>query len=292
MSLDDFKDETFFEWLETCARFFRANRIEMEATATVVDNIINLVKTTIASIDRVNLRQLYTTFQDTIEVEFSKKGQYENKILVKLQDQYRNAIKNYSTNTQNAFETSKRYERHNQRRLSSHNVETLRYLVTREPKVELEQRFIGLSYAYASFINGVFRFTIQDCYTWEKVSNGENVDPDVIADMEVADIHNYYKQKNDLLYFEGFDSVVRNAVAHSNFEFDSKTGEITYVAEGRRVTSPTGTPSTNRQTVTYSFDQMVENYQKLEKIYELIMITNQVLMVNTCLAKLTERHSP
>jgi len=290
LSLDDFGDEVFFEWLDTCAKFFRSNRIAMEATATVVDEIIILVKNTIASIDREKLRPLFTKFQDTIEVEFSKKGQYENKILVKLQDQYRNVMKNYTTNMQNAFEASKRYERNNQRRISSHNLETLRHLVLREPKVDLEKSFIGLSYAYASLVSGIFRFTLQDCYTWEKLSDGEVVDPNVVANKDVPYFQNYYKQKNDLIYFEGYDPIVRNSVAHSNFEYDTESQEITYVNESQPGTSLTGVTTTDRKTVTYSYEQMVENYHKIEKIYELIMITNQVLMVNTCLFKLTERH--
>jgi len=276
MSLDDFGDDVFIEWLKDCAKLFRSQRLEMEATAIVVDKIIALIRNPISKIDQAGLQKLFTEYQNTMEVEFSKKGDYEKKIVIKLLDQSRKALTDYLPNTQNAFETSKRYERVKQRTNSNHNVETLRYLVLREPKVDLEKRFIGLSYAYANLVNGVFRFSIQDCYTWGKISNGETVDPDVIADMEVGDIRNYYNQKNDLLYFEGYDSIVRNGVAHSNFEFDSKTQEITYVAEGGRVTSPTGAPSTNRQTVTYSFEQMVENYQKLEKIYELVLITNQV----------------
>lgn len=290
MSIDDFGDEVFLEWLQDCAKLFRSQRLEMEATAVVVDEILELINRTMSKIDQDGLKKLFTKYQNTMEIEFSNKGDYEKKIVIKLLDQSRKALTNYLTNTQNAFETSKRYERVKQRMNSNHNVETLRYLVIRDPQVDLEKRFIGLSYAYANFVNGVFRFSIQDCYTWEKISNGDNVDPDDIADMEVADIHNYYNQKSDLLYFEGFDSVVRNAVAHSNFEFDPITGEITYVAEGRREISPTGTLTTNRQTVTYSFEQMVENYQKLEKIYELVLITNQVPKVSTCLAKLTERH--
>ncbi len=290
MSLDDFDDEVFLKWLDNCAAFFRSNRIKMEATATVVDDMISLIKKTISSIDKEKLSQLFTTLQDTIEVEFSKKGEYENKIIVKLHNQLRISMKDHLTNMLNAFETSKRYERNSQRRISSHNLETLRYLVIREPQVDLEKTFIGMSYAYANLISGIFRFTLQDCYTWEKVSEGRVVDPDIIADMDVPDFQNYYKQKNDLLYFEGYDPIVRNSVAHSNFEYDPQSQEITYVNEGEQGTSPVGLETTNRKTVTYSFEQMLENYHKIEKIYELIMITNQILMVNTCISKLVERH--
>jgi len=290
LSLDDFDDEVFLKWLDNCTAFFRSNRIEMEATATVVDDMIILIKKTISSIDKEKLSQLFTTLQDTIEVEFSKKGEYENKIIVKLHNQLRISMKDHLTNMLNAFETSKRYERNSQRRISSHNLETLRYLVIREPQVDLEKTFIGMSYAYANLISGIFRFTLQDCYTWEKVSEGRVVDPDIIADMDVPDFQNYYKQKNDLLYFEGYDPIVRNSVAHSNFEYDPQSQEITYVNESEQGTSPVGLETTNRKTVTYSFEQMLENYHKIEKIYELIMITNQILMVNTCISKLVERH--
>ena len=290
MTLDDFDDGVFLKWLEDCAAFFRSNRIEMKATANVVDNIIILIKKTISSIDREKLSKLFTTLQDTIEVEFSKKGEYENKIIARLHNQLRISMKNHLTNMLNAFETSKRYERNSQRRISNHNLETLKYLVIREPQVDIEKTFIGMSYAYANLISGIFRFVLQDCYTWEKVSVGEIVDPEVIVDMDVPDFYNYYKQKNDLLYFEGYDPIVRNSVAHSNFEYDSQSQEMTYVNESEQGTSPVGLTTSNRKTVTYGFEQILENFHKIEKIYELIMITNQILMVNTCILKLVERH--
>lgn len=290
LSLDDFNDKLFFEWLDNCTAFFRSNRIEMEATATVVDDMIILIKKTISSINREKLSQLFTTLQDTIEVEFSKKGTYENKIIAKLHDMLRISMRNHLTNMLNAFETSKRYERNSQRRISSHNLETLKYLVIREPQVDLEKTFIGISYAYASLISGIFRFTLQDCYTWEKVSTGKIVDTDIVANMDVPDFYNYYKQKNDLLYFEGYDPIVRNSVAHSNFEYDPQSQEMTYVNESEQGTSPAGLTTSDRKTVTYSFEQMLENYHKIEKIYELIMITNQILMVNTCISELVKRH--
>lgn len=289
MSLDDFEDEVFLGWLDTGINFFKSPRIDMKLSAKIIEDIVTQVKQK-PNLDHGKIKKLFTDLQDTIDVEFSKKGEYEKKIIEKLHNQIKTALKNHNTEVQNAFQTSKRYERTKQRYVSSHNVETLRYLVTREPREDVEKRFIGLSYAYSNLISGVFRFSIQDCYTWEKISNGEQVDPDVIADMDVAEIYNYFKQKKDLLYFEGFDLVVRHAVAHSNFEFDSSTEEITYVNETRNVTSSTGTTGTNRQTSTYSYEQMVENYEKLEKIYELVMVTTQELMVSTCLAKLTERY--
>lgn len=290
MSLDDLEDKVFLQWLENSTTFFRSPRIEMDATAKVVDEMIILIKGTISSIDGVKLNQLFITLQDTIEIEFSKKGEYENKIITKLHDQLRISMKNHVTNMRNAFETSKRLERNSQRRISNHNLETLKHLVIREPQVNLEKTFIGMSYAYANLISGIFRFVLQDCYTWEKVSEGEIVDTDIIANMDVPDFYNYYKQKNDLLYFEGYDTIIRNSVAHSNFEYDSQSEEMTYVNESKEGTSPAGLTTSNRKTVTYSFEQMLENYEKIEKIYELIMITNQILMVNDCISKLVERH--
>jgi len=35
LSLDDFGDEVFIEWLKDSAKLFRAQRLEMEATAIV-----------------------------------------------------------------------------------------------------------------------------------------------------------------------------------------------------------------------------------------------------------------
>lgn len=288
MSLDDFKDEVFFEWLDNSVKFYNAQRIEMKATSKSVEEIITTLKQT--TLDANKLKQQFTNFQDTIDVEFSKKGDYEKRIVNKLQNQVRNCLKNHLDKVEDAFQTSSRYERQKQRMHSSHNVETLRFLVTREPPVNLEQRFIGLSYAYANLVNGVFRFSIQDCYTWQKISECSTINPDTVSEMEVNDVKNYFKQKNDLLYFEGYDAVVRNAVAHSNFEFDPSTEKITYINERKERDANTGAWSKQRYTSTYSFEEMVENYTKLDRIYELIMCFNQMLMVSTCCSIISKRH--
>ncbi len=290
MSLDDFDDFVFFEWLGNSSKFFNSESIDMKSTALIVDNMISVIRSTLPHIDNNQLKLLHSNLQNTIEQEFSKKGLYENKILVRLLNDMRKSITNHRQETENSFQTSTRYERQNQRMHSAHNVKTLQYLILRNPPVDTEQRFIGLSYAYANLVNGIFRFTIQDCYTWAKISNGDAVDPDTIAEMDVSDIYNYYNQKHDLLYFEGYDSIVRNAVAHSNFEYDPSTQKISYVNEGQLKPIATGITPTNRQTVEYSFQELIEKYEQLEVIYNAIMIINQILMIGTCLAKLTERH--
>jgi len=297
MSLDQFSDDDFLKWLEETVKFFRTSRLDMKGTALVVSNIIIAIKMTKPHIDNSQIQILFSSFQDNIDVEFSKKGAYEKKILKKLQGQVGICLGRYVQEMQNAFETSERYERVGQRMHSSHNVEILKHVVNREPKTPVEsdelaqeQLFVGLSYAYASLVNGVFRFTLQDCITWEKVSNGETAEPREIANMEIHSIYEYFKQKNDLLYFEGFIPVVRNAVAHSNFQYDSSAQTMNYVDETIKKDPNTGVESVRRRTANFDYDQMVENYHKIEKIYDLIMIFNKVLLVSTCCSKLCERN--
>ncbi len=297
MSIDQFDDDVFLKWLDQSVEFFKTSRIDLKATALEVTNIINVIKTTKPHIDKNKLQSFFSTLQDTIDVEFSKKGSYEEKILKKLQGQVRRSLKKHLLAMQKAFETSERYERVNQRMYNSHNVEILKHVVTRDPKIpvesdelEKEQQFVGLSYAYASLVNGVFRFTLQDCITWEKVSNGETADPKEIANMEIYSIYEYYKKKNDLLYFEGFNPIVRNAVAHSNFQYDSSTQIMSYVDETMKKDPKTGTEFASRRTASYDYAQMVENYHKIEKIYELIIVFNRLLLISTSCTKLCERH--
>jgi len=296
MSVDAFPDETFIQWLDETVMFFNSPLIDMKQTASESEKLVSEIKSTLPNLDKNKILQQFKIIQDTIYVEFSKKGNYESKIAKKLITQFRKAKRNYPQEAENAFSTSGSYERINQRKNNYANVNTLEVSILREPKKlesdekEKELKFVGLSYVYASMVGGIFRFTLQDVYRWEKVSNGENVDPEIVTDMDVEQIQNYYKTKNDLLYFEGYDPIVRHAVAHSNFEYDKAVKKITYVNE-KRVLQSDGTNPLRRFVSTYSFEDLHEMYNKIKSLYHLNIILNRMLLIETALAQLTQRHS-
>jgi hypothetical protein len=295
MSIDAFSDEIFINWLEESTEFFNSPLIDMQQTGNECEKLVNEIKTTISNLDKNKIFQQFQTIQDTIEVEFSKKGSYEKKIIGKLLKQFQNAKKNHAVEAENAFSTSGSYERVNQRKNNYQNVNTFEIGLLREPKnllsedKEKEIKFVGLSYVYASMIGGIFRFTLQDVYRWEKVSEGQSVNPSVVTDMDVEQIQNYYKTKKDLSYFDGYDSIVRHAVAHSNFEYDKTTQKMTYINE-KRVREPDGSNPLKRFVSTYSFDDLHEMYNKVKSLYHLNMILNRLLLIETALAMITNRH--
>ena len=84
--------------------------------------------------------------------------------------------------------------------------------------------------------------------------------------MDVEQILDYYKTKEDLLYFEGYDSIIRNAVAHSNFKYDKTTKKMTYVNE-KRVKQEDGSNPLKRSVSEYDFNDVYERYEKIKSLY-------------------------
>jgi len=283
VSLEDLEPEVFQGWLDTSMSFFNSNRISLPGTATAVETIKLYVELSKGNIDNAKLNSLYSRFNQALAKEFSAKGEYEKKLFKKLRNHVNIAIQNNLQETYDFFNSSVRLEVGQQRRNSSHMVETLKLLVLREPTPKLEDEFIGLSYAYASQISGVFRYALQDCYAWEKLANKKTIDPYKVSNMEVEDLFDYYNKKSDLLYFEGYDSIVRNSVAHSNFQYDTESEKITYINETKKEEpSKTGISGGTKETVEYSYEQLRQMYAKISSIYSLVMIVNQSLMVGTC----------
>lgn len=284
MSLDEFGPDVFLGWLKTTKQFFDSNRINLPGSAIAIDTILLYFQINQGKLDSAKLQQLYANFKQAIRNEFPLKGKYEKKIFNKLEKDVTNSLQHYLQQTNDFFNSSVRLEIGQQRRHSSHMVETLKSLVLREPRPNEEDEFIGLSYAYASQISGVFRYALQDCYAWEKISKNKPIDPNKVSYMEVEDLFDYYNSQGDLLYFEGYDVIVRNSIAHSNFQFDSETMKMTYINETKKEEiGATGIIMGTKKTVEYSYEQVRQMYANISSIYSLIMIMNQILMVGTCI---------
>ncbi len=289
MSLEDFDINVFFQWLETSKEFFQSNRINLPGTATAIDSIIIYFKINPRPSTTDELQRLYANFKKAAKNEFVVKGEYEKKIFENLEKDVTNSLNNYLEKTNDFFNSSIRLEIGQQRRHSSHMIETLKHLVLREPKPTVDEEMIGLSYAYASQISGVFRYTLQDCYAWEKLSKNKPIDPYKVSNMEVEDLMDYFTD-NDLLYFEDYDSIVRNSVSHSNFQYDSVTKKMTYINETKKEEpAPTGIIAGSKETSEYTYEQLRQMYAHISSIYSLIMIMNQIFMVGTCIHYISKK---
>lgn len=289
-------DEKIIEFLEKSLIHFKDSRFDLNSCAVIVKHIVNLIRTGIMSnrIDSNGLFKMIQALQESIGIEFSKKGPYEKKVFEKLQENFEKCLFDYSKETMEMFHI--RYESLEKRMNLYQNVEDLTRLVLREPKSpgkreeEKKRRLIGLSYAYASLINSVFRYSLQDCYAWERLSTGKKIAIKDIERKEVNDIYNHYKQVNDLLYFEGYDITIKNSVERSNFYYELTNEKITFVDEYYALSDQTGKSEIMNNSTIQSLEEIAEKYEKIETVYKLVILFNQILIINSMCKVLSDRY--
>ena len=163
-----------------------------------------------------------------------------------------------------------------------HNLTKLREMVLRN-SISDEEKFIGLSYAYLGLVDGIYMLSLRDCFLWHKLANQDHINTGKIQNMDPSGIYDYFsKKKFPLFYFDGWDKTVRNAVTRSSFHFDFEKQKMIY--EDWNKTSKTSTIS------GYFFNEMVENYDKLESLYYAILVINQLTNLNDTILTFSNRY--
>lgn len=296
MNIITLSDDRIIEILEKSLVHFKDSRFELESSGLIVKHIINLIRTGIISnhIDLSNIFKMIQSLQESVDTEFSKKGEYEKNVLKKIQDNFKKCLTDYSSEVLDIFQL--RYESLEERVNVYQNIEDLTRLVLREPKSpgrleeEKKRRLIGLSYAYSSLINGIFRDSLQDCYAWERIANGKKITINEIVRKEIGDIYNHYKQVNDLIYFQGYDSIIKNSVEQSNFTYEQPSGKIIFVDLHYSISKQTGKMDITKNSITQSLEEIAEKYERIETLYKITLILNQILMINSAIKILSNRY--
>jgi len=293
MKVEDLPDEQFYGILDNAIKIF--DKFDLKLSSIIVKEMKDIIQKTIPHIDRAKLNSKFTDLQDTLEVEFSNKGEYPAKVIKYLQGKVRATLKTNLDEMYKTFETSSRYENTAQRMHSWHAIELLRKITVKGAQGEPEEnhmRLVGISFAYLGAVNGVYRLSLQDCYAWERLANGESVDPEDLKKLEVKDVYDYFKTQNKpLLYFEGWDTTIRNAVGHSNFRYDKEKQKMIYIDEITQQTeSAAGIPTNKKRESEYSFDEMIEIYLKLETLYYTIIMMNEILLISAAGFTLANRY--
>lgn len=296
LNIPELDDEKIIEILERSLIYFKDSRFDLESSALIVKHIINLTRTGIISnhIDYDNITKMIEALQESIYTEFAKNGPYEKSVLDKVKNNFRKCLSDYHKDTLEIFHSRTESLEH---RVSFYqNIEDLTRLVLREPKSpgkrdeEKRRRVVGLSYAYASLINSIFGPSLLDCYIWDRIASGKKVILKDIERKEVSDIYNHYKQVSDLSYFDGYDVTIKNSVENSNFHYDSNSGKITFVDEYCVLSKQTGKTEMEKNTLTYSLEELVEKYEKIEMIYKLVLLFNQILVIYSACNVLSDRY--
>lgn len=297
MNIKDLDDEKILEILEKSTIHFKNSRIDLNSSSLIIKHLVNLIRAGIIAkhIEAENISKMMITLQENVDTELSKKESYEEKVWKRIKINFEKAL---SEHTKEVFEIfQNRYETLEKRIDLYQNVEELTRLVLREPKSpgkredEKKRRLIGLSYAYVSLINSIFKYSLQDCYIWDRITTDKKINENDIARKEISDILNHYKQVNDLLFFDGYDLIIKNSVENSNFIFNVQNEKISFFDEHYEFSKQTGKPELVKNESVVSLEEIAEKYEKIESIFRIIMMLNQILVINLACRILSNRYS-
>lgn len=219
---------------------------------------------------RINYDYFNRTFKNlqiVADTEFGKKDPYKKRCVAYLSKKVAGSMQENFASVRDILNasdfTTLLWTRENAYRLSR----VLTRMLIDSAKSE-EEKLIGLSYSYANMVEGTYKSSVQECYMWEKLSRRETIITACIIKKDVGNVLDFYTQvKEDRTIFEGYDSVVRNAVAHSTMFYDKPSKKMKYVDK-----------KSAREKI-YSFEELVLLYQKVRSVYELVLIRNLVLDV-------------
>lgn len=142
------------------------------------------------------------------------------------------------------------------------------------------EKLLGLSYAYAAVVEGVYKKSIQMCYLWERMGTYSLQDDmfSTINEMDIHKIRGYYKRCFvDEAIFDGYNNTIRNAIAHSTIYFNNETNEMLY--RDKR----------SGKEKSLDVDGLYALYEKIWAVYLMILLEDQILRIHDACVNLVER---
>jgi len=268
-------DDDLLLMLETGSKILKT-RLDMPRSAEIIDDIKNELSS--STYERESLNSKFRKLQTTAENEFGKNDHRKNCIIM-LNKQLRKALVLNLSEVKKIRNQDEVVKIITQRANAYRNLQLLRKIVTSGATNE-EEGLIGISYGYLAQVDGIYKKSLQDCYVWEKLGNKEKIEAEKVPKMSVADLKNYFeKMEKKLFYFEGWDSIVRNSVGHSAFQYDKQKRKMVY------------NDLYAKKTTEYTIDEMIALYDKMENIFQLIMSTNQIIQANDIIERFLQKKS-
>jgi len=274
LSVDTKSDSELLELLELSSNLL--NKIELTNSATILDGIRTYISAeTPNTLDRNHISEEFKNLQASCQSEFSTTTHKGNCIALLL-TAFRRSLTDHHQESVEVINNNLRIDKQEKRVRSYRNLQLLKKIVLQGASDD-EERLIGISYAYLSLVDGIYTTSLLECYVWDRISRNLPVNIESVYRMSIANVYDYFKNQSlPLYYFDGWDVKVRNAVAHSSFKFDKDTNKMIYEAT-------TGISE-------YDFNEMVENYEKLESIYPMILSAVQITAINDVLDEFVRRY--
>lgn len=101
--------------------------------------------------------------------------------------------------------------------------------VTKAPPTSYKEAIYTAAIEYLSKVEGQFDKHIRICYIWSKFSKNEDTLIEDASRLKIKQIQHYFmiNYGNECL-FEGYNSHIRNAIAHSSFRFDENNEKMVF----------------------------------------------------------------
>ena len=274
MSVDTKTDPELLMILEQSSQVF--HKIGLTGSTQILDGINTYIGSKIPnSLDKNHVTNEFKNLQGSIHRELSTTP-HKGKCIAFLLTAFRKSLTNHHQESFEIINNNLRIDKQEKRVRSYRNLQLLKKIVLQGASND-EEKLIGISYAYLSLVDGIYATSLLECYVWDRISRNLPVNIESVYRMSIANVYDYFKNQSlPLHYFDGWDVKVRNAVAHSSFKFDSVRSKMVYEAT-------TGTSE-------YDFNEMVENYEKLESLYPAVLSTIQTTAINDVLQEFVRRY--
>lgn len=280
MSISLYTDTQLFTFLENSKKLFDV--LGLKLSAKIIGEIITDIQKSIPKIDVQTISGKFVTLQDSVDVEFCKKSAYHKKIFLHLQEDYRYSTKVYQTKVNQLMNSNFKVDMMEKRSHSHRNLEILKNAILRHDPT-LEEKFVGISFAYLAMVDGPYKLSLQECYLWHRIAKNEEINIRNILESDPAQIYDHFKQeKIGLEYFEGWDKIVRNAVGHSSFKFDEAKQKMIYEDMDKK--------SGKNKIIEYDYEELAQNFYKLEALYHAIFAIGHISLVNGISFEFTQRY--
>ena len=274
MSVNTKSDPELLKMLDQTSHLFHI--AGLPHSSQILDKISRYISGKIPnSLDENYNTDEFKKFQDSTHIEFSTTSHRGNCSSFLLTT-FRKSMKNHHPESVEIINNNLRIDKQEKRYRSYHNLQLLKKIVLNGATND-EERLIGISYAYLSLVDGIYTTSLLECYVWDRISRNLPVNIESVYRMSIANVYDYFKNQSlPLHYFDGWDIKVRNAVAHSSFKFDATRNKMIYE-------STTGISE-------YDINEMIENYEKLESIYPLVLGIISTTAVNDILGEFIHRY--
>ncbi len=270
-------DEDLLSILDQISDIF--SRFEQPNCKSIIDSIkIELENgVTVKKIDKNSITSKYKALQTKFVHEFSSTTQRTN-VISMLQQSMTETITKNNVEMQHVFNEPNVVEIISRRSYAYRVLSIFRQVIWNGAKTD-EERMIGLSYVYLNLVDGIFRNALKICFIWQQLSRKEQVDTKTISDISVYDIYKYFNKNGlPMHYLDGWNGYVRNAVAHTTFQYDSSKNEAVY------------DDLIANKTVKLWLGQLIEMCDKLWNVYGAVFLFTQFTRINDVCFTLCDRY--